>query len=186
MNGESVIKYVIDKNLFLKATCIFVSAYSISVIFSKGYQTGWSGLMGISKFLEWLHFDALAKPVADISVFLQQTPWSGGPFSGGVGIIAIVSTICLIFSAMGMGGIKNGGLQVLLFTLWLFTYIDFNVPGFAVFIIIFFALASYRVDGKFSWDSFFTVFVHVILSIMYIPIILVVILSGNIAIQKSK
>ena len=34
--------------------------------------------MGISKFLEWVHFNALAKPIADISIFLQQAPWSGG------------------------------------------------------------------------------------------------------------
>lgn len=95
MNSESIVKYVIEKNLFLKVVCAFVSVYSISVIFSKVSQSEWNGLMGISKFLEWVHFNALAKPIADISIFLQQTPWSGGLWTGEGGIIVTVSMVSL-------------------------------------------------------------------------------------------
>lgn len=77
INMETTAKYIADKNLFSKAFCVFVSAYSMSVIYSLWNHTGLSGLMGISKFLEWVHFDALAKPVADVATFLQQEPLSG-------------------------------------------------------------------------------------------------------------
>lgn len=187
MNSESIVKYVIEKNLFLKVACTFVSVYSISVIISKVSQSGWNGLMGISKFLEWVHFNALAKPIADISIFLQQAPWSGGPWNGEVGIIASVSTVGLIFSAAGMKGIMDGGAQATAFTLWSFVLIDYSSPILivcAISIIVLLGFASYMIENKISMDSFVIVVANIFFSIIWVPLVLGAIISGNMPTRK--
>ena len=176
---DTIAKYIVEKNLFSKFFCIFVSAYSISVIYSLWNHTGLSGLMGIAKFLEWVHFDALAKPVAEISTFLQKEPWTGGS-----GIIALVASLCLLLSTFGMGRIDRGGMQVTAFTLWSFVLIDFNVAYPLVTIFVGLIISSYMIDKKISLESFLKVVMYIFLSVIYIPVVAAVILSGNIAIKK--
>ena len=187
LNSESIIKYVIEKNRFWKAACTFVSIYSISVIFSKVSQAEWNGLKGISKALEWVHFNALAKTIDDISIFLQQTPWSGGPWNGEVGIIAVVSTVGLIFSAAGMRGIIDGGAQAAAFTLWSFVLIDYGetiLINCVISIIFLLGLASYRIENKISMESFVLVVANIFFSIIWVPLILGAIISGNMPTRK--
>jgi hypothetical protein len=81
--------------------------------------------MGISNFLEWVHFDALAKPFADVATFLQQEPLSGSQ-----NIICIVGWICMLVSAIFMKQIRSGGLQIVAFTLWVFVLWDFHAFNF--------------------------------------------------------
>ena len=179
INMETIVKNIVDKNLFSKAFCVFVSAYSMSVIYSLWNDTGLSGLMGISKFLEWVHFDALAKPVADVANFLQRDPWVGGK-----GIIAWFAVFGLLSSAVQMEGAKRGGMQVTASTLWLFVVIDFNAPWYIPSLIIFYIIASYRLNDRFSVRSFFELLLYMLLSVAYIPLILLLIIGGNVKIQK--
>ena len=179
INIETITKYIVDKNLFLKAFCVFVSAYSMSVIYSLWNNTGLSGLMGISKFLEWIHFDALARPVADVATFLQRDPWAGGG-----GIIAGFAMFGLLSSAVQMEGAKRGELQFPVSTLWSFVVIDFNAPWYIPSLIIFYIIASYRLNDRFSVRSFFELLVFIFLSIAYIPLILMLLIGGNVKTQK--
>lgn len=187
LNSESIVKYVIEKNLFFKVVCAFVSVYSISVIFSKVSQSEWNGLMGISKFLEWVHFNALAKPIADISIFLQQTPWSGGLWNGEGGIIVTLSMVSLFFSAAGMGRIMDGGAQATAFTIWSFVLIDYSSPILVISLIFIFVLlgfASYKIENKISMESFVFVVANIFFSIILVPLILGAIISGNMPTRK--
>lgn len=179
INMESTVKYIVDKNLFSKAFCVFVSAYSMSVIYSLWHHTGLSGLMGISKFLEWVHIDALAKPFADVATFLQRDPWAGGE-----GIIAWIAMFGLLSSAVQMDRAKGGGLQVTVFTLWSFVVIDFNAPWYMASLIIFYIIASYRLSDRFSIRSFFELLFSILLSIAYVPLILVLLIGGNVKNQR--
>ena len=176
---ETVAKYIVDKNLFSKAFCVFVSAYSMSVIYSLWNRTGLSGLMGISKFLEWVHFDALAKPVAETAAFLQKEPWGGG-----AGIITLVAALCLVLSTFGMGRVNHGGMQAVAFTLWAFVLIDFNAVNPLINIFVGLVISSYMICKKISLESFLKVIMYIFLSVIYIPVVAAIILSGNMATRK--
>jgi hypothetical protein len=181
---ETTAKYIADKNLFSKAFCVFVSAYSMSVIYSLWNHTGLSGLMGISKFLEWVHFDALAKPVADVATFLQQEPLSGSQ-----NIICSAGWVCMFVSAISMKQIRSGGLQIVAFTLWVFVLWDFHAFNFlGIFSLIFLAALSfseqnpiYLRDKKSRSEvlgSMLVLMMYIGIYVVYIPLVFIAIFSG--------
>lgn len=181
---ETTAKYIADKNLFSKAFCVFVSAYSMSVIYSLWNHTGLSGLMGISKFLDWVHFDALAKPVADVATFLQQEPLSGSQ-----NIICIVGWICMSVSAIFMKQIRSGGLQIVAFTLWVFVLWDFHAFNYlGIFSLIFLAALSFSEQNPICLrdkksrsevlGSMIVLIFYIGVYVVYIPLVFIAIFSG--------
>lgn len=184
INMETTAKYIADKNLFSKAFCVFVSAYSMSVIYSLWNHTGLSGLMGISKFLEWVHFDALAKPFADVDTFLQQEPLSGSQ-----NIICIAGWICMFVSAISMKQIRSGGLQIVAFTLWVFVLWDFHAFNFlGIFSLIFLAALSFSEQNPTCLrdkksrsevlESMIVLMLYIGIYVVYIPLAFIAIFSG--------
>ncbi|WP_311649101.1 hypothetical protein [Rothia mucilaginosa] len=184
INMESTVKYIVDKDLFSKAFCVFVSAYSMSVIYSLWNHTELSGLMGISKFLEWVHFDALAKPFADVATFLQQEPLSGSQ-----NIICIVGWICMLVSAIFMKQIRSGGLQIVAFTLWVFVLWDFHAFNFlGIFSLIFLAALSFSEQNPICLrdkksrsevlESMIVLIFYIGVYVVYIPLVFIAIFSG--------
>ena len=184
INVETTAKYIADKNLFSKAFCVFVSAYSMSVIYSLWNHTGLSGLMGISKFLDWVHFDALAKPVADVATFLQQESLPELQ-----NIICIAGWICMSVSAISMKQIRSGGLQIVAFTLWVFVLWDFHAFNFlGIFSLIFLAALSFSEQNPTCLrdkksrsevlESMLEMILYIGVYVVYIPLAFIVIFSG--------
>ena len=181
---ETTAKYIADKNLFSKAFCVFVSAYSMSVIYSLWNHTELSGLMGISKFLEWVHLDALAKPVADVANFIQQEPLSGSQ-----NIICIAGWVCMLVSAISMKQIRSGGLQIVAFTLWVFVLWDFHAFNFlGIFSLIFLAALSFSEQNPICLrdkksrsevlGSMIVLMFYIGIYVAYIPLAFIAIFSG--------
>lgn len=81
----------------------------------------------------------------------------------------------------------DGGAQATAFTLWSFVLIDYSSPILivcAISTIVLLGFASYMIENKISMESFVIVVANIFFSIIWVPLVLGAIISGNMPTRK--